>query len=608
MPRVKITGVPRNEIGDTLKKVKITKVPKAQAGGKLPVTKGLPNRLHKFANVEAEGGEVYQNQRGGFVKIDDSAPDHEQGGVKIPDAERVLEDTSTKRKDIHSKKLKMSPGEVEQIFGFKPKKPLSHAKAFEEVTAEYGKQLDNYNKKLKNTNDEGTLDKASANTIRLNMQHREVVPSKDDVFNTLFEHQEAIKAVHEIPDDGGKKYGGFKPRLQTGGDTDVDLGLYKGPKNPANKFTPTGKTSEAKMSDKAIVAAYKAVGVDFGDARGASLQEKIYNYLIENQPDVLKATLKEYGANKKALGAGKGKLKAFSDPENATKEDLQAALPYLKDGLLGARIPTPNVATTTENSQTPATKTKQQFNPRPGPSVNVNPKFPNQPTSAYHEATNWYDIAPGTAEYIDSLTREPELYNPVQLHQLKYKLLNPTAALNANQSDYNAALSNLQAQNTGSGLSAASASGLLSQKYKANNQVLGEYENANVGITNKEIEYNTGVRDRQSLADAKSRESFYGNVLQARDNQRLQKLQAVQDISRAQQLKARQNNSLNLISKLSPAFDQEGNYNGYQYIATLPSEMGYTPETTVPGTNKSKTSQKVTYKVGDRTITTTTNQ
>ena len=610
MPRVKITGLPKNEVGDSLKKVRITKVPKgfkAQAGGKIPVTDGLPDNMHQYANVEAEGGEIYQNKKGGFVKINSSAPDHEAGGVMLPDAERILEDTSTKRKDIHSKKLKMSPGEVEQIFGFKPKGPVSHAKAFEQVTAQYGKDVDDYNKKLKNTNQEPLLNKASANTIKLNMQNRELVPAKEDVFNTLFEHQEAIKAVHQIPDDGGRKYGGFKPRMAQTGVDNTDLGLYKGPKNPANQFTPTGKTSEAKYSDKQIVDSYKAAGVDFGSARGPALQEKIYNYLIENQPDVLKATLKEYGATKKALGARKGSLKAFSDPDNATKADLQAALPYLKDGLLGARIPLPSVDTQSQTTQGPAAKNKQQFNPRPDPSVNINPKFPNQPQNDFHEGTNWYDVAPGTAEYLDSLTREPELYNPVQLHQLKYKLLNPTAALYANQGDYNAALSNLEKQNTGSGVAAANLSNLTAQKYKANNQVLGEYENANVGIQNREIDYNTGVRDRQSLADAKSRESFYSNVLQSRDNQRLQKLQAIQDLSREQQLKARQNNSLNLISKLSPAFNQQGDYNGYQYIATLPPETGYTPFDQTPAP-KTKTSQKVTYKVGDRTITTTTGQ
>lgn len=648
MPRVRITGLPKSEVGNSMKKVRITKVPQAktgnwiknavnpahkgyctpmtkstctparkafakrakagklQAGGELPVTKGLPDDMSHFANVEAEGGEVYQNNRGGFAKI--QGDDHEQGGVMIPDAERVLEDTSTKRKDIHSKRLKMSPDEVDKIFGFKPKGPVSHAKAFEQVTAQYGKDIDNYNKKLKNTNQEPILNKASANTIRLNMEHRELVPSKDDVFNTLFEHQEAIKAVHQIPDDGGRKYGGFKPKYQAGGDSDnIDLGLYKGPKNPANALTPTGKTSEARYSDKQIADAYKAAGVDFGSARGPALQEKIYNYLIENQPDVLKATLKEYGATKKALGAKKGNLKAFSDPDNATKEDLQAALPYLKDGLLGARIPLPSVDNQSQTTFAPQPKQKQQFNPRPDPSVNINPQFHNQPINDYHEATNWYDIAPGTAEYLDSLTREPELYNPVKLHQLKYKLLNPTAALYANQGDYNAALSTLQRQNLGSGVAAANLSNLTAQKYKANNQILGEYENANVGIQNREIDYNTGVRDRQSLADAKSRESFYDNVLKSRDNQRLQKLQAIQDISRAQQLKARQNSSLNLISKLSPAFDEQGNYNGYQYIATLPPDIGYAPYETTPAP-KTKSSQRVTYKVGDRTITTTTNQ
>lgn len=598
MPRVRITGLPRNEQGDAVKKVRITKVPKAQAGG-TPITHGLPDGMDHMANVEAEGGEVYQNQAGGIVKISDQAPDHEQGGVMLPDAERVLEDTSTKRKDKYSKTLKMSPDEVESIFGFKPKKPLSHAQAFEEVKDQYGKQIKNFNTKLKNTDEEGTIDKLSANTVRLNMMNREAVPKDQDIFDTLFEHQEAIKAVHEIPDDGKQKYGGYKPKKAQNGvdNTDnPDLGLYKGPKNPAHRFTPTGKTSEAKLSDKELVDAYKKVGVDFGTARGADLQNKIYGYLIENEPDALKGILKEYGPNLKAVNAKVDKkLKAFTDPENASKEDLKAALPYLLDKLPGARIPIPSISSTTEGVPA-AAPAGPAYTPKE-PTVDTNLRFINQPKNQYHENTNWYDLAPGIAEGLDSLTRDPELYNPVQLHQLKYKLLNPAAALYANQSDYEAGLQALQSNNLGSGVAAANVSNLTAQKYKANQQVLGAYENQNVGIQNREIDYNTNVRDRQSLADAQSRSDFYRNVLQARDNQRLQKLQAIQDLSRVQQLKARQNASLNLVSKLSPAFNQRGEYNGYQYVPVLNPESGFAPTNSPARAPKKSTT--IRYKTAD---------
>jgi hypothetical protein len=647
--KVRIAGIPK--IVNATKKVRITKVPKAktgnwikgavnpahrgyctpmtkatctparkafakrakahklQSGGDTPITHGLPEDQHHLANIEAEGGEVYQNQQGGFRKIADSAPDHEQGGVMIPDAERVLEDTSTSRKDKYSKKLKMSPTEVDTIFGFKPKRPLSHAEAFDSVNEHYDKEVDKYNGKLKNTNDEETLDKLSANTVRLNMLNRDIVPGKQDVFNTLFEHQEAIKAVHQIPDDGKQKYGGFKPRIkvQTGGDAtdNPDLGLYRGPKNPANRFTPTGKTSEAKLTDKQIVDSYKAAGVDFGTARGSDLQDKIYNYLIENQPEVLKASLKEYGANKKALQAGKGKIKAFSDPDNATKEDLKAALPYLKDSMLGARIPIP----TTESSQTPGPggnaappAADRPFVPKTGtPDATGNPQSVKEPENKFHEGTHWYDIAPAAAELADSLRRDPELFNPVQYHQLKYKLLNPSAALYANQADYEAGLHSLEGQNLGSGVNAANVSNLTAQKYKANNQVLGQYENQNTEIQNKETEYNTQVRDKQSMSDAATRANFYSNVLKSRDNQRIQKLQAIQDLSRVQQLKARQNTSGNLVSKLSPAFDQSGEYNGYQYVPVIDPETGET-QSYMKKPGKSKTTTTTSYKIGNRNI------
>ena len=55
--KVKIKSVPK----EGTKKVKISGLPSHQAGGNIPVTHGLPDGLEQFANIEAEGGEVYQD-------------------------------------------------------------------------------------------------------------------------------------------------------------------------------------------------------------------------------------------------------------------------------------------------------------------------------------------------------------------------------------------------------------------------------------------------------------------------------------------------------------------------------------------------------------------
>jgi hypothetical protein len=606
-------------------KVRITKVPKTQAGGKVPVTKGLPPALHHMANVEAEGGEVYENHDGDFTKIDDQAPSHEQGGVMIPDAERVLEDTSTSRKDKFSKKLKMSPNEVQAIFGFKPKSPVSHAKAFELATKHFSTQTDEFNKAQSNLNDTN-LDKMGVNSAKLNFVNREFVPAQDDVFNTLFEHQEAIKAVHDIPNDGqAKKYGGYRiktPKAQMGG-----LQPYQGGKPPAD-ITPTGNSNKFQYDGglDAFKEAWKPI-LDLDQYNSVEeAQGATYDWLVKNQPDVAASIWKEQGLTAKGRRMLDSKSKDYN-PEFAkvaknifdvngkvknkadlSPETLTAIAPAYSDKMLGIRSVTPSQLTQGDNTPVPVQSApKLSAQPRKDPTVNTNVNFKGQPKNSFSEPTHWYDLAPGVSELVDSMNRDPELFNPAQFHQLKYKLLNPTAALNANQADYNAAAESLGNQNVGSGVSAANLSNLTAQKYRANNQVLADYENRNAGITNQEIAYNTSVRDKQSLSDAQSRATFYDNVLKSRDNQRLQRLQAIQDLSRAQQLKARQNKSGNLVLKLSPAFDQNGEYNGYQYIAQLPdgSDQPFIPQPATTSKKGPTSRTTTTFKVGDKTVKTT---
>ena len=117
----------------------------------------------------------------------------------------------------------------------------------------------------------------------------------------------------------------------------------------------------------------------------------------------------------------------------------------------------------------------------------------------------WHQVWPSLRIHLDGF---PELYNPVDIHTLRLQQLNPESALRANQGDYNAALHTLSNQHLGAGARAANVSNLTAEKYKANNQIIGEYTNQNANIKNREIEYNTNARDRQSMADAGSRQEI----------------------------------------------------------------------------------------------------
>lgn len=602
-----------------------------QAGGGLPETYGLPDGMAQMANVNAEEGEVFQDMDGEIMKVADDAGTHEEGGVELSNVDRVLEQTSTKRKDRASKLLALSPEEVEQMFGFKPKRKISHADAYEQAVDHYGKKRMKIQKNQEVINERPIMDKYSAEAARLNFEHLANLPTEDDVFDMLFGHQEYVKELNGINDDGSinksgthimpdgtrmknseMKCGGKRKKMQLGGNT--DLGLYRGPQNRSgrNLYSPTGKTTEAKLTDQQIVDAYRAAGIELGNLRGKELQGAIYNYLIDNQPEVLQEVLKEYGPNIQSEQMGLANQRAFVDPMRATPDDLRVVLPGLLDAMPGARIPLPSVATKT-TSEYPVTVAEQPsassttVGNRVNPNVVINPNLKQQPENRFYERTYWDELAPGLISLADSMVRDPELYNPMEFNQLNLKLLDPTPALTANQGDYEAAANALANMPIGSGASVANLANLSAQKYKVNANILGEYANRNAAIKNQEIMYNTQVRDRQAVADAQTREKYYRNVQVARDNQRLQRLKAIEDLGRIIQLKRRQNRSGNLLLKVSPAFDQYGEYNGYQYMPVLPSNLGYSQPPTPTGTTtkgRPTTTTKTTtqWKIGDRTI------
>lgn len=621
-----------------------------QAGGTRLPGNGMPSGL-----VEAEEGEIVEGGDGNISKIDDNAGTHEQGGVKVDNVSRVLEDTSDKRKDKASKALLVTPEEMEALFGFKPNRSVSHSKALELANEHYNQKRDKINKSNDIINKKSKIDKYAAKSAKLNFNTLQDIPSKEDVFDALYMHQEHVKKLNNIKDDGSmtKTGGKINWKYQAGGGRGaarqraMEQALLQAapessfidiPENPNTGIVPYkgGKTTQGSTTPMGNSNAFNFPGgLDtFKQAWSPILnlnqynsidqaQKATYDYLVKNQPDVAASIWENQGLTQKGRDLMNPKAKDY-DPAFArvanelfdqngklkpgvklTSQQLEAISPAYVDNMLGIRAVTPSqfTNTTTEQTNTPGIQ-RSPLNP----SVNINPKFITQPDNKFHEKTYWDELAPSLLSLTDSLNRTPELYNPVEIHQLQYKLMDPTAALNANQADYNTATDQLGNMNIGSGANAANLANLQAQKYAVNNQVNAQYDNQNTQIKNNEITYNTQVRDRQSVADAQTRGNYSKDVQLSREAQRQQRLKSIEDISRVIQMKRRQNRSGNLILKLSPAFDQNGEYNGYQYQPVLPPELGLESQLPVIGGKKSNTKTTTTWKMGDRTVKTETKQ
>lgn len=520
------------------------------AGGGKPKAKyGLPPELADQATVEAEAGEAYTTSQGDIEQIPDSAPTHEQGGVLLNNVDRVLEDTSTSRKDIVSKALKVTPDKFQAMFGFATKRPLSHSKALEKASKHFEKKADKIKGGIEGAID--ILDKNkndfyANNSLNLNLKTVKSVPTSNDVFNLLFEHQENVKDMLGVEQDKAK-YGkyipkaafGFNPPDKTGKwsyDNNNTNGKKKGwngmvdfksPQDYASKIGFPGNPQDIIGMQRWVMQKYPELVKHFHDPKTG------YGMPAAGTPDDGKLGVR-WNDIGKAIAMKVPPMPKVDDP-NLVPPDAPAA------------------------PQAPAASTPSTA-PAIAPGINL--RKDGKP-STFNESLRWYDTA-GPLMNLMSSDRIPAQYNPVELNEVKLKQQNPTAALEAGNRDYNAALSVLP--DSGAGMS--NAVNAFSSKYSIDNQVLGQYENANAGIKNQEVMYNANVRDRQSVADQQSRGTFEQQELAGKEAQRQQKLKAFDDLFTRVALNRKLNREGNLIMQLAPNFNQQGQYNGNQRYIT----------------------------------------
>lgn len=509
--------------------------------------------------VEAEKGEVFTDTSGDIMKISDNAPSHEQGGVPLTDVNRVLENTSTRRDDKTSRDLKIGKKEFQAMFGFESNRPVSHAKALELADAYFAKDRGKYNKEINRGLDrlnENRDDVYANNSVRLNIQNTSTVPSKEDLFDFLFNHQEMSKGMTEQ-----------QPQAKYGYDPNDP---YESSKTKAGRTTPTGRSNLFDYGSLADVnRKWKQIaGINGANMSNEEFQSRIYDWYLENDPGGLKRMWQSYGNT--AKGKAEGIQANFKNPSS---DDLKKLKDAYVDGKLGARtlVPptdTPGIVKTSKPTElTPPTigngtpsygvvpPTGQQSPDNPGISLR-----PPQKSSKFNEPLNWYDLA-GPLMTLTSAERIPAKYNPVKFNEVRLKLQNPEPSLAAGQRQYNQAASLLPD-------GAPNVADLFSAKYNADNQVLGNYENVNSQIKNQETMYNAQVKDKQSVADAQSRQTFEQQMLGSKEAERQQKLSAFDDLFTRIALNRKLNREGNLLMQLFPNYDQYGEYNGNQRYFT----------------------------------------
>lgn len=171
-------------------------------------------------NAEVESEEVVEDTQGNIEYVDPSNPhsnNHEQGGALMEDAQRVLEATSTKkgRNDWRDKALRLSPDQAEKITGVRPKTSVSHAGALMKADEHFGKQRAKYTKAIDKVNKMKRPDKLSMESAKLNFKVGKTLPTKENLFENLFQHQEEVKTNTGIVSGEEMQYGGVK-KLQYG--------------------------------------------------------------------------------------------------------------------------------------------------------------------------------------------------------------------------------------------------------------------------------------------------------------------------------------------------------------------------------------------------------
>lgn len=527
-------------------KVRISKVPvpKAQNGAN-------PNQTS-----ELESGEVYKDIQGDVNKIPDSAPTHENDGVKVDDVHKVLEDTADKRTDKDSKILKMSPDEVENTVGFRPKTSLTHSKAFEKAREYWDKQIVKIQNKLESSYNQAqdTNSPYSKNSIKHNVQRLGDIPTQDQLFENLFEHQEMTKQKYNISDGGNRAQYGYNSE------------------QPNNNYLLKLRTRA--VSPDATPTDIEAFQRAFHDAHPSEALDIISQFPTTNKG-------KRYGLTNNDVSSNDDSLYG---PRTEAYYYASRNLDSPKGNIAGRFNPTPDQIGTgmsegnfnipQDDAQGYVDGSVGDFQPYYGLQNNQQGSTSNR----FNQPLRWYDLAGPLMKLADN-GRIGTKYNSVNLRAPQVRQLDVRPELEANQASFNSMKNILANSATGN----ANLANLASQKYRVDNQLIGQYENLNKSKKDQADQILAETANKQQLLDQQARSVQEQQQLKGIDAQRLNKISSIDNIANRFAQNAKLNREGNLLMHMINYFDQNGDYNGKKYNFTLPS--GTLPSTQQQNTN-----------------------
>ncbi|GEM_PF-2504784 len=524
--------VARGKSPEAARKMIDSKMPKKAEYG-LEAVKGVSKDDNP--NVEAEKGEVFQEATGQIKKVSDNGNTHEQGGELLQDVSRVLENTSTMRKDTDSQHLKLSPMMAELLTGHNPGKEVSHSKALELALEKNNKHINKLQAKLKSNVKSLTQtpnNKFAQNSMDMNLQHLQTVPTEGELFDKLFDHQEFIKQMAGIEQPKAKCGGKYKvskaqvgvghnwrPNRRNPNFNPNDWQYINGKwyHIPAGSDEPTGNLAKSKTLGNVTVYSHGNQGNGLGVGPQLTPDNNPnYNWYMPDSPIPTLPTGNENGVSA---------ANTSGNPDGAS-------------GSLGQGTPT---AANTANGD-------------------------GSSDSRFNQPLNWYDVAGPLQGLLDASQRIPVKYNPIEVPQIRLNRQNPTPALQSGQAAFNAALKLLPANGQGY----ANLANIFTSKYSLDNQILGNDENVNKDIKNKETMYNATARGQQSQADQQARELFERKQLGSLEAQSKQKRTSWDELYQRLAQNAKLNREGNLLMQLFPNFNQQGQFNGRQYIFRRP--------------------------------------
>lgn len=504
------------------------------------------------ANIEAEKGE-YMVKPGlmGFYKV--GGKKHSQGGTPL-----FAEGGSF----IYSNdpKLSIKKHEKEQ-FGFK--EGGSNAASKNTPAKVLGREVSpqEYNSYLNTITDDRT-DSIAKNTAALMLEKLQqkmgqvayiqeakkgaqipdfaqgTAPVKKPEFQDIEERMSEYAMGGKYPGGGltdpgsygGNPFTSYSPDMNMAYNGQYDIGhgdQYPGGRTSQGRTTPTGYSNTFNYSGLTGNAGvdqlnkdWKGVGVDLTKLNVKQSQGAMYDWAMNNNPQMLRDMWGDYGMNAQGKKLGMGNM----DTTNLSNDDLAKLRSAYTDNMLGVRSLSPM-----SNYRTPQKMGLPGID-NPGNPVDVNVTAPNsiptnQPgfnptnTLPYDTKGKLNDAQVAHLGYLGLQALNINRYYPkreqVQLPQVRLDQINAQPFINQvknqNYESYQLAAINPRTANL-------VGSNIYGRGLDATSQTLGNIANQNVQIGNQQNQINTQQATQQVMANSQFDNQYYNQVQAVNQN------------------------------------------------------------------------------------------